>query len=426
MAGSDGGAASSSRAMSSDADVVFARAFSADGRLDLHGNLHWLRAIAPVYRSPQGVWFLSRYDDCLRLLRTQSITLGLNSAALSQDPRWRGGPLYELLSEALLFNDPPKHTRLRQAVQPWFTPRGIARWHGIVQGEVAEALSALCGRETFDLMTGFAEPIVNGVIGKIIGMTAADVAVFVAAHRTITRALGSGASDESIQAGNRAATVALDITRRVIAERRAGPLGDDLVSLLLGSDPSGTLDPAELVSMVDFVFEAGLESSALAIGNAVQALVGHPAELARLRSEPALLRTAVEELLRYDGPVLTGGQPRVSQEALEFDNTRIPPGELVMPIVAAANRDPAQFAQPDEIVLGREPNRHLTFGAGAHHCLGAHLARIEIQSALAALLESFEELEFAGAPVWLEEPAFLRGMASMTVRGRWREATAHA
>jgi pimeloyl-[acyl-carrier protein] synthase len=426
MAGSDGGAASSSRAMSSDADDVFARALSADGRLDLHANLHRLRAIAPVYRSPQGVWFLSRYDDCLRLLRTQSITLGLNSAALSQDPRWRGGPLYELLSEALLFNDPPKHTRLRQAVQPWFTPRGIARWHGIVQGEVAAALSALCGRETFDLMTGFAEPIVNGVIGKIIGMTAADVAAFVAAHRTITRALGAGASDESIQAGNRAATIALDITRRVIVERRAGAQSDDLVSLLLGSGPRGALDPAELVSMVDFVFEAGLESSALAIGNAVQALVGHPAELARLRSEPALLRTAVEELLRYDGPVLTGGQPRVSQEALEFDNTRITAGELVMPIVAAANRDPAQFAKPDEIVLDREPNRHLTFGAGAHHCLGAHLARIEIQSALAALLESFETLELAGAPAWLEDPAFLRGMASMTVRGRWREATAQA
>lgn len=368
-------------------------------RDDPYPALAHLRRHDPVRSDGAGTWTVSRYDDVSRLLRDRR---------LGRAPRrWHGfaeatrgwaddDGLRRATDRWLLFLDPPAHTTLRAALSPAFTTRAAERHRPTVEAVADELLDALDGRARFDLLA-FAKPFPLRVLCRLLGIEGRD-------RRRVQRWLGqvtstlarrldpaaggpaggggwsgvlatSGTTDGGAAAALDAHLLQLVQGRR-LGQRGDAPLLDDLIA--------AGLDDDELVAAVVVVLVAGHETVANAIANAVLALLRHPDAEQALRGDRSLLPTAAEELVRYDGPANV--DYRIALEPLEVGGRRIEPGDLVLLSLAAANRDPETFPNPDELVLDRSPNPHLGYGAGIHRCLGVWLARLEVQVALDRLL----------------------------------------
>jgi cytochrome P450 len=382
-----------------------------------------LRASSPVFTIPipadvgAGVHLLTRWSDVHDALRdprlsadrTQSDAIARNRAVLPRQLVGEEGAL----RRSMLTLDAPDHTRVRSLVNKAFTPRHVAelrpRIEAIAKSLVAEAAAA--GR--FDVIGDLGAPLPAIVIAELLGVPAEDHPKFRRWATDIVSAPTAVASGLQVEAAQRATDALSDYLRAVIAERRKSPRNDLISALVAAQEDRDALSDAELLATSLLLLLAGHETTTNLIGNGTLALLQHPDELARVRAHPELLKTAIEEMLRFDSPVQATA--RAAMEDVEFGGKRLAKGSLVIAGIGAANRDPEVFPDPDRFDAGRRDNRHLSFGFGAHFCLGAPLARLEGEIAFTALLEAFPKLALAGTPITHRPNPILRGLTRLDV-----------
>jgi len=394
-------------------DVVEFNPFLPEFIADPYPSYRRLREEDPVHRSGFGFWVLTRYDDVVTLLRDPRFGRDryqpLLRARFGEDAS--GG-----ISGSMLFRDPPDHTRLRGLVNKAFTPRVVETMRPHIQRIVDDLLDAVRQARAMDVIADLAYPLPVIVICEMLGVPVADRGEFRQWSLDIGRSLDAIATPSDpavIERGNVARRALTDYFRTLVAERRARPRADLLSALIAAEDAGERLSEGELLATCVLLFVAGHETTVNLIGNGLLALLRHPDALRALRDDPSLLGSAVEELLRYDGPVQRTG--RIANADTEIDGRKIDEGTLVLGLIGAANRDPAHFPEPDRLDLGRADNRHLAFGWGIHFCLGAPLARVEGQIALGTLTRRLRGLTFTGsAPEW-RASATLRGLHRLPV-----------
>jgi cytochrome P450 len=316
----------------------------------------------------------------------------------------------------MLFRDPPDHTRLRALASKAFTPRGVETLRGHIQGIVDRLLERVADAPRMDVIEDLAYPLPVTVISELLGVPVGDGDTVKGWSRDVARALDAIAlpvGPDVIERGRRATDEMAGYFRDLIAERRRRP-GTDLLSGLVEAEEAGDrLTEQELLATCVLLYVAGHETTVNLIGNGLLALLRHPEERRRLQADPGLLSGAIEELLRYDGPVQRTG--RMAAYDTEIGGVPIPAGSLVLGLLGAANRDPSRFTEPDRLDLGRAEPRHLAFGSGIHYCLGAALARLEAQVAIATVLRRFPALTLAvECPIW-RPSSTLRGLEALPV-----------
>ncbi len=383
-----------------------------------------LRQRNPVHRNALGFWVFTRHTDCLALLRdrrSSSDGRNVDETAFREvrvaDLPLEQGPEAMLAEMApFLFRDPPDHTRLRGLVQKAFTPRVVdglrPRLEEICAGLLDEALE----RGEVDLVADFAYPLPVQIIVEMLGVPAEDHEQFRVWSHALARGLDPDflLPPEAVQQRLGAILSFVHYFASLIEERRQKP-GDDLLTRLIQAEEQGdVLTQAELLSTCILLLVAGHETTVNLISGGALTLIEHPEQLARVRDDPAVIRSAVEEMLRFVCPVqLTG---RVALEDMEVGGARIAKGEFSMLLIGSANRDPAAFEDPETFDVARTDNNHLGFGFGIHHCLGAPLARLEAQIALPALLRRARLLERITDDLSYKENIVLRGLESLPVR----------
>jgi cytochrome P450 len=346
-----------------------------------------LRAEAPVYRTTlpnkQTAYLVTRYEDVLLLLKDARFAkdpLNAQSAGGPLHRPWVPGP-FKALARTMLDVDDPDHARLRALVHKAFTPGLIAARRAPIQALADGLLDAVQPAGGMDLIRDYALPLPVTVIADLLGVPPADRHQF---HGWSKKIVSSSTGGDNLRAIPNLLAF-LRYLRRLVRLRRAAP-GADLISALIGAEDAGnTLSEDELLAMFFLLLIAGHETTVNLIGNGMLALLEHPDQLARLRDEPTLIESAVEELLRYTGP-LEMATERYAREDLTLAGVTMPRGTLVLGVIAAANRDERQFPHADTLDLARTPNKHLAFGQGSHYCLGAPLARLEGQIALQTVL----------------------------------------
>jgi cytochrome P450 len=381
---------------------------------DPYPAFHRLRAEDPVHRHPLGFYALTRYDDVAALLRDARFGKGGYQALI--EGRFGATPDGPRLALSMLFRDPPDHTRLRALVSRAFTPRVVETLRPHVQGIVDRLLERVAGAGRMDVIEDLAYPLPVTVISELLGVPAGAADLVKTWSRDVARALDAivlPVGQDVIEQGRRATGAMADYFRGLVEERRRRP-GPDLLSGLVEAEEAGDrLTEEELLATCILLYVAGHETTVNLIGNGLLALLRHPAEWRRLREDPALLPGAIEELLRYDGPVQRVG--RIAASDAEVGGVGIPAGSLVVGLLGAANRDPAQFAEPDRLDVTRGEPRHLAFGTGIHYCLGAPLARLEAQVAIGTLLRRFPAPALdVERPVW-RPSSTLRGLEALPV-----------
>jgi cytochrome P450 len=359
-------------------------------RDDPHPALRRLRERDPVNQAPFGLWRLTRYRDVLRLLREANAGVRRSDGTLPPVPGPET-PASALRGGFMLQQDPPAHTRLRRLVSKAFTPRAIEGLRPRIEQIVTECLDAAEKKDGMDVIADLALPVPSMVICEMLGVPLADRERFTLWTAEATHGLAAAiAPPDVLQRAASAALALSDYFRALIAERRKALTGDLLSAMIRAEEAGDRLSADELLSQAIGLLIAGFETTIGLIGNGVRALLQHPAELARLRARPELLPTAIEECLRFEGPILL--TVRILHEDTEFGGRTIPKDATVMALLAAANRDPEVFPDPDRFDVGRTPNDHLAFGGGAHFCLGTHLARLEGGLAIGALVRRFPKL----------------------------------
>jgi cytochrome P450 len=333
-------------------------------------------------------------------------------------------PAYTLLHlHSMLENEPPVHTRLRRLVAAAFGRGQVERLRTriavVAAGLADDLLDAGSGGSPVDLLPLYAEPLPVAVIASLLGVPDRDRGLLRPWSNAIVKLYEYQVTPATRAVAEQAAADYVAYVRSLLAERRRRP-GEDLLSELAAvRDADGSrLSEDELVATAVLLQMAGHEASVNVVGNGVLALLRHPAELARLRADPSLAPTAVEELIRYDSPLQLF--ERTAAEDTPIGGVTVRAGQKIAALLGAANRDPAVFADPDRLDVARSPNPHLGFGAGIHYCLGAPLARVELQVALSTLLARVPRLALAGEPV--RRPEFvIRGLSTLPVtagRGR--------
>ena len=376
-----------------------------------------LRAADPVHRSPLGFWVLTRHTDVLAVLRDPRMSRDLRRSErmrqLRLSPEVDGLLSGEEAAPSMLFVDPPDHTRLRALVSKAFTPRAVERLRPRVEVIVAELLERVAGAGAMDVAEDLAYPLPVTVICELFGVPEPDRDRFRAWSRALVHLLDPLVAADSLERALQARLALHGYLRELIAERRAHPAGDLLTALIAAEDQGRQLSEGELLSMCVLLLVAGHETTVNLIANGTLALLRHPETLAGLRSGAPLPGSAVEELLRYDSPVQFTSRHAIADR--EIGGRRVRAGETVIAVLGAANRDPAQFPDPDRLDLARAPNRHVAFGGGIHFCLGAPLARVEARIAIGALLARLPGLELGPEPPVRRDTVTLRGLSSLPV-----------
>ncbi len=378
-----------------------------------------LREMGVAYLTPPAqpdvrVPILSRYADVQRVLRDPRF--GRAGFSKGAQTALGDGPLARAFGQWMLFRDPPDHTRLRGLVNRAFTPRAVEALRTHIDAIVQGLLDKQRGKPSFDLVQGFAYPLPVLVICELLGVPPEDRRRFSAWSAAIGQGLDNlGLGDaEVVRRGNEAADGLTEYFRKLIHARRGAAVDDILNGLIAAEEQGERLSEDELLATCVLIFFAGHETTVNLIGNGTLALLRNPFEQERLRSMPELLPNAVEELLRFDSPVQRSGRTILAD--VEVGGLMLHQGERVNVLIGSANRDPAQFTDPDRLDISR-PNaaQHLSFAAGIHYCVGAPLARLEAQLALGALLRFAPELRLAtDTPAW-RATFVLRGLAALPV-----------
>jgi cytochrome P450 len=380
-----------------------------------------LRRTAPVsrVRSKQLVgangYMLTRYDDVL-FLHTDP--------RFSSDPTRDGSKgwmkhmprMFRLLTDSMVYKDDPDHGRLRRLVSKAFTPRRVQDMSAQIEDIVDQLVAKLGDRRDVDLVSEFTVPLPLEVISRMLGVDEASRTQFHVLMERFASGLGSGSALEAILSIPTARKL-LRVIEGLADARRTSP-DDALISALLAASEDGDqLNPDEVVAMIFLLMLAGHDTTANLIGSSMLALIEHPDQAARLRDDPSVAPSAVEELLRFTTPVPCGAA-RTTLADVEVAGTTIPRGSKVLGMIISANRDESVFDDPDMLDLGRDPNRHLTFAFGRHFCLGNQLARLEGQMAISALVKRFPDMQLAVPKDQLRyKPVHaLRGLRSLPVR----------
>ena len=365
-------------------------------------------------------WVLTRYDDVKRVCLDNTMSsdrLRPFFATLPGAEAARMADLIRILTLWMVFRDPPEHTRLRRLASRVFHVRSINALRPNVEALTAWLLGRIGEREQFDFITEFAGPLPALVIMDMLGVPRDELARL--KHLSDEMALFIGSAREAAGKYDRAAAATremADLFRALIAERRAQPKRDLLSELVHLQDEGDRLSDDELVATCVLLLFAGHETTTHHIANGLAALMAFPAQMERLRRDPGIAAAAVEELLRYDGPI--GAQVRIVQEEHELHGRTLKRGDRVFLMMNAANRDERAFPDPDRVDLGRHGVPHLTFGFGAHICLGFPLARLEGQIALPAVLARWRHIEPGAQRFEWMDSMVLRGMKSFPVRVR--------
>lgn len=382
-------------------------------RDDPYPALASLREHHPVSDTPVGIWRLTRYADVNRLLYDVPAGVRTTGGELPGVDEAVTGPRVFMLQQ-----DPPTHTRLRRLVSQAFTPRAVGALRGEIQRIVDECLARVAPRGQMDVIADLALPVPSTVICEMMGVPVDDRERFTQWTAKATFGLAAGLIPPEMLAEASAAAMQLAAYFQDLIAVRRTQLTDDILSALIRAEEAGDrLGPLELLTQAIGLLIAGFETTIGLIGNGVRQLILHPAELAKLRARPELVASAVEECLRFDGPIML--TPRVLHADVEFGGVLLPKDTKVWGMLAAANRDPAQFPDPDRFDVERRPNDHLAFGGGPHYCLGAHLARLEAQIAIGALVERFDDLALVSRSVeWGPSLFRVPGRMPVTFRAR--------
>ncbi|MFN0091983.1 MAG: cytochrome P450 [Acidimicrobiales bacterium] len=375
-----------------------------------------LRASAPVlWNSRYRGWLAARAADVTEALKDPRFSVvrmgGGNEANEARDPAM--ALVADTLSRWLTFMDPPEHTALRTALSPPFGVRRVSRLTGAVEAAAAELTEAMVARPEFDLVEELAAPLPSVVLAALLGVPDEARQRFKARSAELTPLVhGSIADRDRYRRAAAALGELLDELAGLVAARRAEPR-DDLLSAF-AAHPD--LDDRQILATCAELIFGGVETTATLITNLVICLLEHPEQLERLTADPARCAAAVEEVLRFEGPIK--GTTRIAAEPVTLGGQELERGAKVFLLLGSANRDPDAFADPDRFDVLRNPSAHLAFGQGRHHCLGAQLARIEGAAALGALLPHLPRLSLADPPVRWRRSMANRGADSLPLRVR--------
>ncbi len=380
-----------------------------------HPTLAKLREEAPIYQVQHREmgshpWLLTRYDDAIALLNDERFTKNFQRIPNQQRDESRKDYMMEAaaaINRHMLTLDPPDHTRLRSLIHKAFTPKMIRELEGRIQEITDDLIAGMLAKDSVDFIADFAFLLPVTVIAELLGVPREDRDMFKRWSQTII--LGGSAVGNMEQVGVAALEFIMYFHEK-FDERRASPQDDLITGLVQVEEAGDKLDPQELISMVFLLLVAGHETTVNLLGNGMLALLQHPDQKQMLKQNPDLIRTAVDELLRFDGPVGVSTM-RWALEDVEFH------GQMVVASLLAANRDPSAFENPDMLDITRTPNKHLAFGNGIHYCVGAPLARMEGAVAFNTLLKRLPNLALAVDSDQLEwnKTILLHGMKSMPV-----------
>lgn len=376
-----------------------------------------LRAGPRVVRhEPTNQWLVPRHADVNRLLRDRRLGRSYLHLATHEEmghpaePDWVA-PFWHVIRNGMLDREPPDHTRLRRLVAAAFTPRFVEGLRARVQGIMDGLVDRVAGAGDFDLIAELAEPLPVTVIAELLGIPEADRHRLRPWSADICGMYELKPDEPTARRAVAAAVEFREYLRGLVRERRKRPT-EDLIGQLAGVVDEDRLTEDELIGTSVLLLNAGHEASVNATGNGWWALFRHPAELERLRADPSLVPTAVDELLRFDTPLQMF--ERWVLDDVEIDGVTVPRGEELALLFGSANRDADAFADPDRLDLGRDPNPHISFGAGIHYCLGAPLARMELAVSTSTILRRLPKLRLEREPEW--KPGYIiRGLRALEV-----------
>ena len=400
-----------------DPKDVLAAILDPQRRGELYPFYHRLRDLAPVHPTdqlgPNRSWVLTSYSDINSVYRNRAMVSDRRNVAIF-DAGDAGKLFYDMMQRLLLYLDLPTHNRVRGLVSQAFTPRSVEERRPRLQAVVDELLDRAEDVGRMDLVADFAYLLPVTVICEMMGIPPEDLPKFYGwAHDFARRGDVSDVTPERVAAGEDATRAFTDYFLGFIRERRVKPRPDLISALVEAHDETGGLSDDEIVASCVILLQAGHETTADLIGMGTLHLLRNPDELRRLRENPGLIESAVEELLRYDTSVQIA--QRVGPEDVVLHGVTVPAGEVCVLLNGAANRDPAAFAEPDRLDIGRSGKSHVSFGLGNHHCLGASLARAEIQTALSTLVKRFPRLALETDTAQFRPSLFLRGLAELPV-----------
>lgn len=395
--------------------------FAPEHRADPHSVYRYLRDNDPVHwDDEQQAYLCTRYTDCVELLRSPAVSVDAMKSghAETRRPTVQGADL-AFQARPMLFLDPPDHTRLRGLVNKAFTPRRVEALRPDIEKLVDSLLDGIIERGELDVISDIAFPLPVIVIAQLMGIPVEDGDQLKAWSKALARTIDPVVTDDVAQQAMFSGLSFINYLNELIEQRRSDPGPDLLSALITGQDERGGLSHQELVVNCILLFIAGHETTQNLIGNGMLALMRNPDQRRRLTEDPELVKGAVEEMMRYDGPVqLTA---RHLLEDAEVSGRRIVKGETAILLLAAANRDPEQWADPDRFDIVRpDANRHIGFGNGIHFCLGAPLARVEAQAAVSAMLRRLGDLELVEEAPPYTDNFTLRGLARLPLSFRPR------
>jgi cytochrome P450 len=377
-------------------------------RRDPYPLYEQVRNASPVLHDPQsGAWMIFDYESVKRVLNDQETFSSSMYTAGRGNPEW------------LIFFDPPRHTKLRALIMRAFTPKVVANLEPRIRELSNQLLDQTSGRGEMDLAGEFAIPLPMMVIAEMIGIPSADWPRFRQWSEAILKlsyTISGGEQAAAASAEYFAVTAEMaGYVQQLIEQRRAAPK-DDLLTKLVEAEVDGErLTEKEILGFVQVLLVAGNETTTNLINNAVLCFIENRDQLTRLRAEPALLPSAIEEVLRYRSPVQW--MFRATRREVHLDGQAIPAGQLVLPVIGSANRDPKQFRDSARFDITRDPNPHIAFGHGVHFCIGAPLSRLEARIALSALLERTQDLDLASQQPWEPRKALhVLGPARLPIR----------
>ena len=358
-----------------------------------------MRENDPVHLNPDGSYFLTRYED---------VVLSFKHPGMSSDkkidfkPKFGEGPLFVHHTTSLVFNDPPAHTRVRKLLSEAFTPRKLKELEPVINGIIDRLLDRLADLGKFDVVSDYALALPTEIIADMLGIPEEHRHKLHNYSNLILGALDPVVSPEKIAEGHSAVEEFGGLLEELIAQRRktpeGGEMGEVLASLIFGEVDGEKLTPIELIQNCIFLLNAGHETTANLVGNGISILLDHPEQMRRLRNDPDLIKTAVEEFLRFQSPLQIGN--RKTTEEIEFGSkgskVKVPAGSFLHTVIGAANRDPEIFKNPEMVDIGRHPNPQIAFGSGKHICMGNTLGRIEGHVAIGKFVKRFPKLRMAG------------------------------
>jgi cytochrome P450 len=378
-----------------------------------------LRARGPVhYDEGTDHWLITRHADVNALLRDRRfgrtyLHLATHEAMGHDPPPTSLDPFWNVINHGILDMEPPDHTRVRRLVAKAFGPRMVASMRAPIQRLMRGLIEGVRGAGEFDLIATIAEPLPVAVIAELLGVPDVERHLLRPWSADICRMYELHPSQDDQAAAVRASVEFGDYLRTLSRERRANPTGDLISELALVVDEGDRLTEDELVGTCVLLLNAGHEATVNVTGNGWWALFRDPSALARLRAESELVPLAIEELMRWDTPLQLF--ERWVLEDVEVHGVEIPRGAELGLLFGSANRDPEAFDEPDRLRLDRAPNPHLTFGAGIHFCLGAPLARLELETSFGMLLRELPDMDLAHEPAW--KPNYIiRGLQELLVR----------